>query len=112
MCDRRLNGKPICDTLKLAAACNPYRRYMILRLCNKLINNNFVVFGALLNQFNVYRICCCYRHSDEMLKKLMAAGLGFYDTTKLETIGLLIMFWSIFFLNIDMLSYCRQHKAV
>lgn len=26
MCDRRLNGKPILENIKFAAACNPYRR--------------------------------------------------------------------------------------
>ena len=25
MCDRRLNGKPIEEDIKFAAACNPYR---------------------------------------------------------------------------------------
>ena len=31
MCDRRMNGKPISNDLKIIAACNPYRKYMLLR---------------------------------------------------------------------------------
>ena len=26
MCDRRLNGEPISENIKFAAACNPYRK--------------------------------------------------------------------------------------
>ena len=29
MCDRRLNGKPIKEDIKFAAACNPYRMWEI-----------------------------------------------------------------------------------
>ena len=30
MCDRRLNGKPIPEDIKFIAACNPYRKYVIV----------------------------------------------------------------------------------
>ena len=37
MCDRRLNGKPIVENIKFAAACNPYRRQAtIIRIRDSL----------------------------------------------------------------------------
>ena len=32
MCDRRLHGRPISKDLKFIAACNPYRRYIVLTM--------------------------------------------------------------------------------
>ena len=29
MCDRRLNGEPIPESIKFIAACNPYRKYVV-----------------------------------------------------------------------------------
>ena len=30
LCDRRLHGRPVSDDLKFIAACNPYRRFIIV----------------------------------------------------------------------------------
>ena len=36
MCDRRLNGEPLLEDIKFIAACNPYRKYVVVTLitCN------------------------------------------------------------------------------
>ena len=30
MCDRRLNGEPLPEDIKFIAACNPYRKYVVM----------------------------------------------------------------------------------
>ena len=32
MCDRRLNGEPLPENIKFIAACNPYRKYVVMLL--------------------------------------------------------------------------------
>ena len=34
MCDRRLKGKPISDSVKFIAACNPYRKLEPFACCS------------------------------------------------------------------------------
>ena len=63
MCDRRIHGKSVSADLKFIAACNPYRKLVFVD-CNYF---RFVIFAILF-----------LRHSEDMIKKLESAGLGFY----------------------------------
>ena len=40
MCDRRIHGKTVSEDLKFIAACNPYRKLVILKLI--IISNKSV----------------------------------------------------------------------
>ena len=73
MCDRRMYGKGIPEDLKFIAACNPYRRYVR-------------VYVGLRTEAYTVHVCTLYiqffmhasRHTDDMVKKLETAGLGFF----------------------------------
>ena len=41
MCDRRLNGKPLPEDIKFIAACNPYRKYVVVIFIVTVINMCF-----------------------------------------------------------------------
>ena len=59
VCDRSMHGNKLHDDLRMVAACNPYRR---------LIE---VIVLSIIFYFP-------HRHSDEMIRKLDSAGLGFH----------------------------------
>ena len=61
MCDNRIRGEPIKETIKFIAACNPYKRY-----------HNWIIIMIFI--FFLFSS----RHSPEMINKLENAGLGYY----------------------------------
>ncbi len=75
MCDRTIGGVFVdMSSLNIIAAVNPYRRLWIFIA---------IVFS------NLYIADSGFRHTDEMIKKLESAGLGYHvqDSDKLETFG-------------------------
>ena len=74
MCDGRCKGKLVPPFLKFVAACNPYRKCVIACLESFLCINFYS------------------RHSEEMIKRLKGAGLGWREgaTNATEKLGLFL----------------------
>ena len=76
MCDRRLHGKTVSEDLKFIAACNPYRKLALAT--HMVLSCHFT------------RTCFSSRHSEDMIKKLETAGLGFYVRETDQKLGTIV----------------------